>query len=83
VSVLGLVTVTVEFDMSFGYISKPGGSIIHGEATVSVKVDLTLFSFSVSLSVQRSFGSGPGDPDFHALMPAKANWKTYTEAFAV
>jgi len=80
--VLGLVTVSVEFDLTFGYITKPGGYLIHGEATISVKVDLTLFSFSVSLHAEKSFGSAPGDPDFRALMPAPADLDSYVNAFA-
>jgi hypothetical protein len=80
--VLGLVTISVEFDLTFGYITKPGGYLIHGEATISVKVDLTLFSFSVSLHAEKSFGSAPGDPDFQALMPAQADWDAYVNAFA-
>ena len=80
--VLGLVTVSVEFDLTFGYITKPGGYLIHGEATITVKIDLTLFSFSVSLHAEKSFGSAPGDPDFHALMPAQADWDAYVNAFA-
>jgi hypothetical protein len=80
--VLGLVTVSVEFDLTFGYVSKPGGYLIRGEATISVKVDLTLFSFSVSLHAEKSFGSAPGDPDFQALMPTQADWDSYVNAFA-
>jgi hypothetical protein len=82
VDVLGLITVSVTFDLSFGYVSKPGGAIIQGEATLTVDVDLTLWSFSVSLSVHRSFGSGPGDPTFAALMPADTDWSGYAAAFA-
>src|SRR5215467_11550554 len=80
--VLGLVTVSVEFDLTFGYITKPGGYLIHGEATISVKVDLTLFSFSVSLHAEKSFGSAPADPDFRALMPAPANLDSYVNDLA-
>jgi hypothetical protein len=82
VEVLGLVTVSVEFDLSFGYTKKEVGYLIHGEATISVRVDLTLFSFSVSLHTEKSFGSAPGDPDFKALMPTQSDWDTYAEAFA-
>jgi hypothetical protein len=80
--VLGLITISVEFDISFGYITKPGGYLIHGEATVTVKIDFTLFSISVPLHAEKSFGSAPGDPDFQALMPTAADWDSYVNAFA-
>jgi hypothetical protein len=80
--VLGLITVSVEFDLTFGYISKGTGYVIHGEATITVKIDLTLFSTSVQLHAEKSFGSASGDPDFQALMPVQADWDSYVNAFA-
>jgi hypothetical protein len=83
VEVLGLVTVSVEFLMSFSYIPKgAAGVTIEGQATLTVKVDLTLFSTSVSMTVRRSFGSKSGDPTFAQLMPAASDWADYAASFA-
>lgn len=83
VEVLGLVTISVEFLMSFSYIDKgAAGVTIEGQATLTVKIDLTLFSVSVDMTVRRSFGSKSGDPTFAQLMPAASDWARYAAAFA-
>ncbi len=53
VEVLGLVTVSIEFYMELGYISSPSSSEVHGEASLTVEVEIAFFSKSVSLSVEK------------------------------
>jgi hypothetical protein len=67
-SVLGLVSISVEFVLSFTY-HHPKAT---GRATLTVKVEIAFFSTSVELSVERSFGSGPGDPTFADLRAERA-----------
>ena len=56
--VLGIITVSVEFDMSLTYYSD--GNRIHGVATLTVEISILFFSASVDLTVQRDFAGGSG-----------------------
>ena len=41
-----------------------------------------VFSVSVELSVERSFGKDGGDPAFDQMLPAPSLWSEYAAAFA-
>lgn len=60
VEVLGLVSVSVELFMGLTY--ETGPERLEGVATLVVKIDLTLFSESVELTVKRSFDKGAATP---------------------
>jgi hypothetical protein len=78
-SVLGLITVSVEFNLSFTYdIDKDKA---YGCATLTVEVEVACFSKSVDLTVQRGFG-GSGDPKFADLITTPETWSEYALAFA-
>ena len=77
--VLALITVSVEFNLSFTYDSATDKA--YGRATLTVEVDVTLFSVSVELTVERAFG-GSGDPSFRQSFESASVWKRYAEAFA-
>ncbi len=79
-SVLGLVTISVEFNLSFSYNS--GTKKVTGRATLTVNVEVAFFSKSVELSVERSFGRDGGDPTFGDLIHTPAIWSEYADAFA-
>lgn len=79
-SVLGLVTVSIEFNLSFTYDS--GNNKVTGRATLTVNVEVAFFSTSVELSVERSFGRDGGDPTFGHLIHTPQIWGEYAEAFA-
>ena len=80
VSVLGIVTISVEFNLSFTYDS--GTKKVTGRATLMVSVEIAFFSISVELSVERSFGRDGGDPAFGDLIHTPAVWAEYADAFA-
>lgn len=79
-SVLGLVTISVEFNLSFSYDS--GSNKVTGRATLTVNVEVAFFSKSVELSVERSFGRDGGDPTFGDLIHTPTVWAEYADAFA-
>jgi hypothetical protein len=79
-SVLGLVSISVEFNLSFTYDS--GSDKATGRATLTVSVDIAFFHTSVELTVERSFGGNGGDPSFRELFHAPDVWQQYAEAFA-
>jgi hypothetical protein len=64
-SVLGLVSISIEFYLAFTYRDKGGGrSEVWGQARVTVCVQVAFFSKSVSLSLERRFAGAGGDPTF-------------------
>jgi hypothetical protein len=78
-SVLGLITVSVEFNLSFTYQDKGKA---YGRATLTVEVDVAFFHKSVDLTVERTFGGQGGDPKFLDFFNTAESWQTYAEAFA-
>ena len=78
-SVLGLIRVSIEFNLSFTYDS--GTDKAYGRATLTVQVEVLFFSVSVDLTVERAFG-GSGDPLFLQTFDTARRWQDYTSAFA-
>jgi hypothetical protein len=78
-SVLGIVTVSVEFNLSFTYDGARHKA--YGRATLTVEIEVACFSKSVELTVERGFG-GQGDPTFNQLITSPAIWSEYAIAFA-
>jgi hypothetical protein len=79
-SVLGLVTLSLEFDMSLTYEKDGDQSKAIGEASLTVSIDVAFFSIPVSMHVRKEFGGG-GDPTF-AQMLTSGDWTNYCNAFA-
>jgi hypothetical protein len=77
-SVLGLITVSVEFNLSFTYDSTKDKA--YGRATLTVEVEIACFSKSIDLTVERAFG-GSGDPSFADLITTPETWNEYALAF--
>lgn len=78
-SVLGLITVSVEFNLSFTY-QNVGKA--YGRATLTVEVDIAFFHKSVDLTVERTFGGSGGDPKFLDFFNTAQSWQDYASAFA-
>lgn len=79
-SVLGLIKVSLEFNLSFAYDGAKDKA--YGRATLTVKVEIVFFSTSVEITVERAFGGHGGDPKLRELFPAPAVWSEYALAFA-
>jgi len=78
-SVLAIIRVSIEFNLSFTYNSATQKA--YGRATLTVMVEVLLFSASVDLTVERAFG-GSGDPLFLQTFDTAERWQTYADAFA-
>jgi len=78
-SVIGIIRLSVEFNLSFTYQGKTGKA--YGRATVTVMVEVLLISVSVDLTVERAFG-GANDPVFLQTFPEPEHWREYADAFA-
>ena len=78
-NVLGLISISVEFNLSFTYDGTRDKA--YGRATLTVSVHVLFFSTSVELTVERAFG-GSGDPHFIDFFPDPTPWEEYALAFA-
>jgi hypothetical protein len=89
VSVLGLITVSVEFYMELSY--RPTENKIRGEASLMVKVKVLFFSKKVTLTVVREMDAPKSSKSARLLRPPSSMdahlvneqaWATYCDAFA-
>jgi hypothetical protein len=80
VSVLGIISISIDLNLSLSWESSPAGNVIEGRATLTVSVSVLFFSATVQLSVERSFQAGGHDPDVGQLMTAP-EWAKYAQAF--
>lgn len=83
VSVLGLISASLTFNLQLAYLKENGHSVVWGEATLEVEIDVLFFSFSVSVKCRREFGGSSSDPKFIELIPDQSTWTSYCEAFAL
>jgi hypothetical protein len=81
VSVLGIISISIDLNLSLSFIHTAQGDKVQGRATLKISVSILFFSISVSVSVERSFGSGSGDPKISDVITEK-NWQDYCLAFA-
>ncbi len=80
-SVLGLISASLEFYMGLEYADKNAGggySSLRGVATLTVEIDILFFSISVDVTMERTFAGS--DPTFAQLMDQNG-WDAYCEAF--
>jgi hypothetical protein len=82
VSVLGIISISLDLNLSLSWQSSPKGNIIEGRATLTVSVHILFFSASVTLSVERSFAAGGHDPGVGQLLTPQ-QWRDYAQAFTV
>jgi hypothetical protein len=90
VSVLGLISASIELYLALSYEFSSGKAA--GRATLTVEVDVFMFSTSVQISCERKFAGSASDPTFEELMspypdpdhPATTldPWAEYCEAYA-
>lgn len=81
-SVLGLISASLTFYLALGFTKESGKSVVWGEASLEVEIDILFLSFSVKVSCRREFGGSPGDPKFIELIPDQTTWDEYCAAFA-
>jgi hypothetical protein len=97
VSVLGLVSVSIELYLELRYEFESGKCA--GRATLTIEIEIFMFSKSVQISCERKFAGANGDPGFRDLMgtnpelpldeelalitpTSRYAWREYAEAFA-
>ena len=81
-TVLALISVSLTFLLQLGYLKEGGHGIAYGEATLTVEIEILMFSAEVSVRCRREFGGGEADPRFIDLVPTPRLWAEYCDAFA-
>lgn len=81
-SVLGLISVSITFNLQLSFRKENHESSVWGEATLVVEVEVLFFSADVSVRCRKEFGGAKSDPKFIDLIPDPATWLEYCDAFA-
>ena len=81
-TVLAIISVSLTFHLQLGYLKAGGKSTVYGEATLTVEIEILMFSAEVSVTCRREFAGADADPRFIDLMPTPAVWAGYCDAFA-
>ena len=84
VDVLGLISASIELYMELVYHFDTGKMI--GRATITVTVEVLIFSGTVKISAERQLAGSNGDPSFREILGAEDGtspaWTDYCLAFA-
>jgi hypothetical protein len=85
VEALGIVSVCIELYLEIRYESASGKCV--GTATISIEIDVTLFSATISISCTKKFAGSGKDPTLAELLDVaadatSADWNAYCAAFA-
>jgi hypothetical protein len=80
--VLGLISASLTFNLQLAYLKDSTHSVVWGEATLVIEVEVLCFSADVSVKCRREFGGSDGDPKFIELIPDQPTWDSYCGAFA-
>jgi hypothetical protein len=80
--VLGLISASLTFNLQLAYLKDNKHSVVWGEATLVIEVEVLCFSADVSVKCRREFGGSDGDPKFIDLIPDQSTWDAYCGAFA-
>jgi hypothetical protein len=80
VSVLGIISISIDLNLSLSYVAQGGRKTVQGRATLTVSVHVLFFSASVQLSVEKSFDAGSYGPRMYQVIDA-ADWAEYAAAF--
>lgn len=85
-SILAIISASLTFNLQLSYhkeLGSPGKSVVWGEATLVIEVEVLFFSASVEVHCRREFGGSESDPKFIDQIPSPAVWAEYCDAFAV
>ena len=85
VEALGIVSVAIELYLEMRYESGSGKCV--GTATLSIEIDVTLFSTTIEIRCTKKFAGSGKDPTLAELLDVQPDatsehWNSYCEAFA-
>ena len=81
---IAIISVSLTFNLQLGYLKDKAArtSTVYGEATLTVEIEILMFSAEVSVKCRREFAGGAADPRFIDLIPTAQIWTDYCGAFA-
>lgn len=82
-SIIGLISASLTFNLQISYLKEGSKSLVWGEASLVIEVEVLVFSASVEVHCRREFAGSESDPTFIDLMPEPALWATYCGAYAL
>lgn len=81
-SVLGLISASLTFNLQLGFLKAGGTTKVWGEATLTIEVEVLFISFDVSVTCKKEFDGPDADPKFIEQVPDEPTWDEYCGAFA-
>ena len=81
-SVLGLISASLTFNLQLGFLKAGGTTTVWGEATLTIEVEVLFISFDVSVTCRKEFDGPDADPKFIEQVPDIETWDEYCGAFA-
>jgi hypothetical protein len=80
--VMMIVSISITFNLSLNFKKQNGRALIWGEASVTVEIEVLVFSGEVTVRCRKEFIGSDADPKFAQLIPADTTWSSYCSAFA-
>jgi hypothetical protein len=80
VSVLGIISISLDLNLSLSYLVQSGKKFVDGKATVTVGIHILFFSMSVSITMEKKFKADSGDPRVGDML-TPADWKQIATAY--
>jgi hypothetical protein len=80
VSVLGIISVSLDLNLSLSYEVQNGKKYVDGKATMTVAVHVLFFSASVSITMEKKFKADSGDPGVGDVLNPH-DWDEFAKAF--
>jgi len=81
VSVLGIISVSLDLNLSLSYEVQGSKKFVDGKATMTVGVHVLFFSASVSITMEKKFKADSGDPRIDDVLKLP-DWQNYCAAYA-
>jgi len=80
--VMGIISASLTFNLQLAYTKEGNRSVIWGEATLTIEIEVLVFSGEVTVRCRRNFAGSSADPTFAQLVPGTDTWSNYCSAFA-
>lgn len=81
-SVMAIVSMSITFNLQLGITKRGDDLVVFGEASVTVEIEVLVFSGEVTVRCRREFTSPEADPTFAQLITGLPTWESYCLAFA-
>lgn len=80
VSVLGIISISLDLNLSLSYEVQGSKKYVDGKATLTVGVHVLFFSASVSITMEKKFKADSGDPRIADVLKLQ-DWEDYCAAY--